>query len=199
MDRHENLPFPEPPHHSAASRTPDTHIRVGDADRQTVSHRLSRAVAEGRLTLTEYDTRLQRLYRAETRGELADIVSDLPRSDERGELKPQRKQSIPAWVVIMWMPWVAVNLLCLAIWLATGAGYFWPFWVAVPWGCALLIPSAIGVFTSGGRVYVRGERPAAPCGHHDSRPAHRCHGHRDRGVPIIAANAGHAGRAVRAG
>lgn len=150
MDHHENLPFPEPSHRSAAPGALDTHIRVGDADRETVSHRLSRAVAEGRLTLTEYDTRLQRLYRAETRGDLADIVSDLPRSDARGEPKQQRKQSIPAWVVIMWMPWVAVNLLCLAIWLATGAGYFWPFWVAVPWGCALMIPSAIGVFASGG-------------------------------------------------
>lgn len=160
MDHHENLPFPEPSHRSAAPGALDTHIRVGDADRETVSHRLSRAVAEGRLTLTEYDTRLQRLYRAETRGDLADIVSDLPRSDARGEPKQQRKQSIPAWVVIMWMPWVAVNLLCLAIWLATGAGYFWPFWVAVPWGCALMIPSAIGVFTSGG-TYVAGNSTTA--------------------------------------
>lgn len=153
MHHHEDLLFPRPTRHSAAAAetgTLDAHIRVGDADREIVSRRLSRAVADGRLTLTEYDTRLQRLYRAITRGELAEIVSDLPASDERREPKRQWKQSIPAWVVIMWMPWVAVNLLCLAIWLATGAGYFWPFWVAVPWGCALLIPSAIGVFTGGG-------------------------------------------------
>lgn len=148
MDHHENLPFPEPPRRSAGGVATDTlgsHVRVGDADREAVSRRLTHAVADGRLTLTEYDTRLLRLYRAETRGELAEIVSDLPRSDARGEPKRERKQTIPAWVVIMWMPWVAVNLLCLAIWLATGAGYFWPFWVGVPWGCALLIPSAIGM------------------------------------------------------
>lgn len=153
MHHHEDLPLPEPTCHSAGGAVTDTlgtQIRAGDADREVVSRRLSRAVADGRLTLTEYDTRLQRLYRAVTRGELAEIVSDLPASDERREPERQWKQSIPAWVVIMWMPWGAVNLLCLAIWLATGAGYFWPFWVAVPWGCALLIPSAIGVFTSGG-------------------------------------------------
>ncbi|SEB26119.1 protein of unknown function [Mycobacterium sp. 283mftsu] len=153
MHHHEDLPFPEPTRHSAGGAVTDTlgtHIRAGDADREVVSRRLSRAVADGRLTLTEYDSRLQLLYRAVTRGELAEIVSDLPASDARGEPKRQWRQSIPAWVVIMWMPWGAVNLLCLAIWLATGAGYFWPFWVAVPWGCALLIPSVIGVFTSGG-------------------------------------------------
>jgi hypothetical protein len=35
----------------------------------------------------------------------------------------------------------------VAIYLATGAGYFWPFWVAVPWGLALLIPTTIGIVT----------------------------------------------------
>jgi hypothetical protein len=152
VDHQENLPFPEltRPSLGAARDNLGSHIRVGDADREVVSRRLSRAIADGRLTLTEYDTRLQRLYRVETRGELAEIVADLPRSDEPCEPKRRRTQSIPAWVVIMWMPWIAVNLLCLAIWLATGAGYFWPFWVAVPWGCALLIPSAIGVFTDDG-------------------------------------------------
>jgi len=194
----------------AATETRDSHVRAGDADREVISRRLGRAVADGRLTLTEYDTRLQWLYRSETRGELAEIVSDLPRSDEHGGPKSQRKQSIPAWVVIMWMPWVAVNLLCVAIWLTTGAGYFWPFWVAVPWGCALLIPSAVGVLTSGGacagggstahrRVYVVRERPAATSGHDNSRPAHRRDRHRDRDVPVIAADAGHADRAVRTG
>lgn len=120
------------------------HIRVGDADRDVIFGRLKRAVVDGRLTLVEYDTRLQQLYRAETRGELADVTSDLPRSDDRSEPKWQPREAIPTWVVIMWIPWVAVNVLCLAIWLITG-GYFWPFWVAVPWGCALIIPTAVGV------------------------------------------------------
>lgn len=163
MHHHEDFPFPELTRNADGSTSAGTlgaRIRVGDADRDVVSRRLSWAVTDGRLTLTEYDTRLQQLYQAQTRGELADVVADLPRSDGRGEPKQRRKQSIPAWVVIMWMPWVAVNLLCLAIWLATGAGYFWPFWVAVPWGCALLIPTAIGIVTGPG--HKRSWRALAP-------------------------------------
>lgn len=159
MHHHEDFPFFEPSRNAggrSATAALDTHIRVGDGDREVVSRRLSRAVADGRLTLTEYDTRLQQLYQAQTRGELAEIVADLPWSDGSDAQKRQRKQSIPAWVVIMWMPWVAVNLVCLAIWLAAGAGYFWPFWVAVPWGCALSIPSAVGVLDSRRRLASRG-------------------------------------------
>jgi hypothetical protein len=33
--------------------------------------------------------------------------------------------------------WVLVNILMVVIWAATGFGYFWPFWVIVPWGVAL--------------------------------------------------------------
>lgn len=159
MSHHEDFPLPGPSRNaggSTATAALGTHIRVGDADREVVFRRLSRAVTDGRLTLTEYDTRLQQLYQAETCGQLAGIVADLPRSDGRDEPRRQRKQPIPVWVVIMWMPWVAVNLLCLAIWLATGTGYFWPFWVAVPWGCALLIPSTIGVLDSRRRPASRG-------------------------------------------
>lgn len=153
MHHHENFRFPESARDTAGSAAIDTlgdHIRVGDTDRDAVSRRLSRAVADGRLTLTEYDTRLQRLYQVETRGALAEIVSDLP--VERPEPKRKRRQSIPGWVVIMWMPWIAVNIMCLAIWLTTGGGYFWPFWVAVPWGFALSIPTAIGVLANRGRA-----------------------------------------------
>jgi len=164
MHHHEYFPMPEAAHPSAGGAATDTlghHIRAGDAERDVIARRLSHAVADGRLNLTEYDTRLQTLYRAETRGELAEIVSDLPRSDARGEPRRERKYTIPAWVVIMWLPWVAVNILCVAIWLSTGAGYFWPFWVAVPWGCALLIPSAIGVLASGGARAGGGSKEAA--------------------------------------
>lgn len=156
MYRSKGVPFSESPRYAGGPvahiwRTPSIdgsgdHIRVGDADRDIIFGRLKRAVVDGRLTLTEYDTRLQQLYRAETRGELDEVVSDLPRSDARSEPKCQPRGVIPTWVVIMWTPWVAVNILCLAIWLIT-RGYFWPFWVELPWGCALMIPTAVGVLT----------------------------------------------------
>ncbi|MGK8525221.1 DUF1707 domain-containing protein [Nocardia asteroides] len=120
------------------------HVRASDADREKIIDRLRHAMNEGRLTLPEFDERLQQVYTAKTYGELAPLLSDLP---AQRESQPARARNIPQWILIMWTPWVFVNVLCVAIYLAAGAGYFWPFWVAVPWGFALLIPTTIGVIT----------------------------------------------------
>ncbi|MEV0706322.1 DUF1707 domain-containing protein [Nocardia aurea] len=126
------------------------HVRASDADREKIVDRLKSAMNEGRLTLHEYDDRVQQVYNAKTYGELTPVLADLP---AQRPTKPVRGESIPQWIIIMWIPWAAVNALCLVIYAATGAGYFWPFWVAVPWGFALLIPTAIGITTR-----PRGER-----------------------------------------
>ncbi|WP_280252454.1 DUF1707 domain-containing protein [Nocardia abscessus] len=120
------------------------HVRASDADREKIVDQLRLAMNEGRLTLPEFDERLQQVYAAKTYGELTPLLSDLPaqRQSQRA-----RAEGIPQWITIMWTPWVFVNALCVAIYLATGAGYFWPFWVAVPWGLALLIPTTIGLTT----------------------------------------------------
>ncbi|MEV5649659.1 DUF1707 domain-containing protein [Nocardia sp. NPDC052254] len=120
-------------------------VRASDADREKIVERLRSAMDEGRLNLAEFDERVQQVYVARTYGELSPILSDLPAV--RDEPRSSRPKRVPPWVLIMWTPWVFVNVLCIVIWLATGAGYFWPFWVAVPWGLALCIPSAIGVIT----------------------------------------------------
>lgn len=121
-------------------------MRASDADREQIVARLKTAMDEGRLTLHEFDERLQQVYAARTYGELAPVLSDLP--VQRGSRVPgvQAKTGVvPTWVKIMWIPWAAVNGLCLVIWLATGAGYFWPFWVEAPWAFGLLIPTFIGI------------------------------------------------------
>jgi hypothetical protein len=53
-------------------------LRVSDAERQAVARRLERAVRDGRLTVVEFDQRLQAAYAAQTRGELEDLTDDLP-------------------------------------------------------------------------------------------------------------------------
>ncbi len=53
-------------------------LRVSDVDREAVARRLGRAMREGRLTLDEFDERCRVAYAARTRGELDDIVEDLP-------------------------------------------------------------------------------------------------------------------------
>ncbi len=120
------------------------HVRASDADREKIIDRLRLAMNEGRLTLPEFDERLQQVYAAKTYGELTPLLSDLP---AHRQSQQARGAGIPQWITIMWIPWVFVNVLCAAIYLATGAGYFWPFWVAAPWGFALLIPTTIGMIT----------------------------------------------------
>ena len=60
------------------SRTPE--VRLSDADRSAAMSALGRAMAEGRLDLTEYDSRCQAAAAAQVRRELDVLFTDLPRS-----------------------------------------------------------------------------------------------------------------------
>ena len=53
-------------------------LRAADVDREFVAEQLRNALNEGRLTLTEYDDRLQEAYAARTYGDLKGLLSDLP-------------------------------------------------------------------------------------------------------------------------
>jgi hypothetical protein len=53
-------------------------MRASDADRERVAQVLHRAMAEGRLTVSELDERLAGLYQAKTFGELVPFTQDLP-------------------------------------------------------------------------------------------------------------------------
>src|SRR2546421_3007250 len=66
-------------------------LRVSDADRERVALALRDATAEGRLTLDELSTRLDRAYAATTNGELEAITRDLPRQAlDRPRRRPKR-------------------------------------------------------------------------------------------------------------
>lgn len=62
----------------------DGRIRASDAEREAIVARLDRATAQGRLTLEEFAERSQLAYAARTRGELADLVGDLPDDTDPG-------------------------------------------------------------------------------------------------------------------
>lgn len=53
-------------------------LRASDADRERVAEVLREAVAEGRLTMEEFDERLGAAYRARTYGDLEPLTRDLP-------------------------------------------------------------------------------------------------------------------------
>src|SRR5947208_16885946 len=57
---------------------PRPEIRVSDAERNLVVEALNRAVGEGRLTLAEFEDRLQGALAARTRDDIAPLTADLP-------------------------------------------------------------------------------------------------------------------------
>ncbi|MEV1143155.1 DUF1707 domain-containing protein [Micromonospora sp. NPDC049799] len=154
-------------------------MRAADGDRQAVADRLRTAVDEGRLTLHEYDERLQRAYAARTYADLDGLVADLPTPSapggRAGEVVPAGADAsalaVPAgavpgrvvdgpggavtarWLRGVWEPYLKAVGIVLAVWAVTSvlAGeplWFWPAWVAGPWGGVLLARSVAGI-TSG--------------------------------------------------
>jgi len=132
-------------------------LRIGDSDRELVSRLLKSAVDDGRLSLAEYDERLQQVYEAKTVGDLTPITDDLMGTgrgvlsvSESGELRPQapqfrpsRHRGTPVWIKWIWFAWGVPVALCTTIWLIvflTSGGvhsYFWPLWVAGPLGAIM--------------------------------------------------------------
>jgi hypothetical protein len=111
-------------------------------------------MADGRLTVEEYEERVGRAYAARTYGELAQLTTDLPAPAPPVTPPQPRPRPVstgadgrgswgPAAYGRPWGSWRRVALIVLAIWLATsiaagGLIYFWPFWVLIPWGFVLL-------------------------------------------------------------
>ena len=54
------------------------HLRASDADRDHTLHVLQHHTAAGRLTLDEFTTRADAVYRASTHGDLTALTADLP-------------------------------------------------------------------------------------------------------------------------
>ncbi|WP_432980308.1 DUF1707 SHOCT-like domain-containing protein [Dactylosporangium sp. CA-233914] len=133
-------------------------LRAADVDRQFVAERLKAALDEGRLSLGEYDDRLKETYAARTYGDLDGILKDLPGfhsaggsrveplepvADDPDERPDRGERSNPKWLVGIWSAWLVAVSVNVVIWalvsLSSGeAVYFWPMWVAGPWGAVLL-------------------------------------------------------------
>ena len=133
------------------SEARDPALRASDADRDAVATRLRDAHAEGRLTPVEFDQRLDATFAARTVGDLAELTADLPvpapvRARTGDEPVPGRsvaRQDGRGGLRVAWGAWLTVVLINLAVWgavsVSTGkVAYFWPIWVAGPWGAVLL-------------------------------------------------------------
>jgi len=130
--------------------TSNPRIRASDEDRGRIAAALGEHYAAGRLTLEEFQERLDQAYAATTVGELRDLLADLPVRD-LGQLPapsggkpplPQRRApgppqipaggSVPA-LRAAWPFWLAISLGVFVIWLLSGAtGGPWFLWIALP-------------------------------------------------------------------
>jgi hypothetical protein len=137
---------------------PEPHLRAADTDRAAVASALGRYMAEGRLTLEEYDERVARAYAARTYGELDQLTEDLPKSGP-GQVPERVRRDGPVpvracgpmagpWAgrgraASAWHSWLRTALIVVTIWAVSsiasaGLLYYWPIWVIGPWGAVLL-------------------------------------------------------------
>jgi uncharacterized membrane protein len=65
-------------------RYSDQHIRVSDAERNSVAELLGQHYADGRLDQAEFDERISRTMSAKTRGDLTGLFDDLPETGPNG-------------------------------------------------------------------------------------------------------------------
>jgi hypothetical protein len=65
-------------------RYSDQHIRVSDAERNSVAELLGQHYADGRLDQAEFDERISRTMAAKTRGDLTGLFDDLPETGPAG-------------------------------------------------------------------------------------------------------------------
>jgi hypothetical protein len=145
---------------------PEPHLRAGDTDRTAVATVLGRHMADGRLTVAEYDDRVSRAYAARTYGELAELTADLPATDGGRSVEPVRRDDearehrAPVQAcgpmaarrhghADAWAAWRRTAVIVLAIWAISSLAaseliYFWPIWVIGPWGAVLLAQTVSG-------------------------------------------------------
>ncbi len=136
----------------------DPRIRASDADRDRVAATLREHHAAGRLTMEEFQERLDHAYAARTLGDLDAIMADLPAIDlyqlpipatqaPAPTAHPRRPEmpggAVSAWRAA-WASWASVSLLCFVFWLLAGMGYPWFLWVAGPLGVVLASRAIFG-------------------------------------------------------
>jgi hypothetical protein len=118
-------------------------LRIADADRDRAVDRLRAAASEGRLDPDELEERVTKALAARTQGELDQLTADLPAPHVPAP-RPDRSLVLRGRAASFLTP----NVVCIAIWAATGAGSFWPGWVLLGTGIAFalfLIRFVLGV------------------------------------------------------
>ena len=126
-------------------------VRVSDAEREAVVDVLREQTAAGRLTLAEFEERLDEVYRSKTDVELRLALRELPvqppaplaaastttpspdtitDAELRQRYRVRLRNELSGFVV--------PNFVCNLIWFMGDHGYWWPGWVLLGTGVGLL-------------------------------------------------------------
>ncbi|MDA0634458.1 DUF1707 domain-containing protein [Nonomuraea sp. MCN248] len=129
-------------------------MRASDVDRDRVAAVLREHTAEGRITMDEFNERLEQLYKSKTYGELARLTADLPDVDLRNrpaKISPQpvATRGMHPGMMAAWSAWAAASAINWVIWFIVSLAsddfaYPWPLWVMGPWGAILLVSTIFG-------------------------------------------------------
>src|SRR5687768_2750665 len=118
----------------------DRALRASDADRERTVEALRDHFGAGRLSDDELAERITSAFAAKTLAELNGLMLDLPSPESalpatspprRALAQRTRTKSgrlLAASVRIHVTIYVVVNVMLVAIWAASGGGYFWPIW-----------------------------------------------------------------------
>jgi hypothetical protein len=140
----------------------DPSVRIGDAEREHVVAALGQHLSVGRLTMNEFESRLDTVYAARTRGELDAVLADLPTTAPPPP-HPPPPRLVPS-AGRPWTPWALAGGISLLIWVTTSFAqghplYFWPIWMIAPWGVVLLAQAVMA------RPGYRSGRPSTKATH----------------------------------
>jgi Domain of unknown function (DUF1707)/2TM domain len=135
MSHHDARSLPERGHEQLRASDAEheqQQLRASDADREQAAGALREHATAGRLTMEELDERAQAAFAARTRQDLESLFEDLPaeRRDHSAARLRAKRRAHSAHV----RAYVLVSLGLVAIWVLSGAGYFWPVWPIMGWG-----------------------------------------------------------------
>jgi hypothetical protein len=104
----------------AVERQPRADVRASDSDRQTTIDQLSRHTADGRLTLEDFEERVDEAWQARTHGDLRHVLRELPTD------RPAIRRTYPRGMIRAALLW-AVILVAATVLIGPGA-----LWWLVP-------------------------------------------------------------------
>ena len=98
---------------------------VADADRATAADEIRQHYDSGRLTLEEFESRLDEVHAARTRGDLEHALRQLPRTEPPASLRLRDRR----WSSLA-LQYALINVVCILVWAVSDQTHgFWPKWV----------------------------------------------------------------------